>query len=64
MTEAALQEVRQTEAAYARSIARLSVLAAPGLQQSPSPLAAAYREKLVLLDSAIADLQASVETNR
>jgi hypothetical protein len=64
MTEAALQEVRQTEAAYVRSIARLSALAAGGLRQSPSPLAAAYREKLLLLDAAIADLQANVENNR
>ncbi|HXB73667.1 MAG TPA: hypothetical protein VNY05_35845 [Candidatus Acidoferrales bacterium] len=64
MTEAALQEVRQTEVAYVRSIAKLAALAASGLQQSPSPLAAAYREKLLLLDSAIADLQANVENNR
>jgi hypothetical protein len=64
LTESALQEVRQTEAAYTRSIAKLSALAASGLQQSPSPLAAAYREKLLLLDSAIADLQANLESNR
>jgi hypothetical protein len=64
LTDAALQEVQQTEAAYTRSIARLSALAAPGMQQSPSPLAAAYREKLVLLDSAIADIKANAENNR
>ena len=64
LTDAALQEVQQTEAAYAHSIDRLSALAVSGLQQSPSPLAAAYREKLVLLDSAIADLKANAENNR
>jgi hypothetical protein len=64
LTDAALQEVQQTEAAYTHSIDRLSALAAPGLQQSPSPVAAVYREKLVLLDSAIADLKANAETNR
>jgi hypothetical protein len=64
MTEAAFQEVRQTEVAYVRSIARLSALAVGAMQQSPSPLAAAYREKLLLLDAAIADLQANVENNR
>jgi hypothetical protein len=64
LTETALQEVQQTEAAYTHSIDRLSALAAAGLQQSPSPLAAAYREKLVLLDSAIADLKANAENNR
>jgi hypothetical protein len=64
LTEAAFQDVQQTEAAYTHSIDRLSVLAAAGLQQSPSPLAAAYREKLVLLNSAIADLKANAENNR
>ena len=64
LTESALREVRQTEAAYTRSIARLSALAGSGLQQSTTPLAAAYREKLLLLDSAIADLQANIESNR
>src|SRR5437588_225099 len=64
LTESALQEVQQTEAAYARSIEKLSMLAAADLPQSPSPLAAAYREKLVLLDSAIADLKTNVESNR
>lgn len=64
LTETALQEVQQTEAAYARSIAKLSALAARDLQSAPGPLAFAYREKLALLDSAIADLQAAVESNR
>ena len=32
--------------------------------KSSSPLAAAYREKLLLLDSEIADLNANVDTNR
>jgi hypothetical protein len=64
LTEGALQEVQQAEAAYSRSIDKLSAMAAAGLQESPTPLAAAYREKLVLLDSAIADLKANVETNR
>lgn len=64
MTEAALQDVQQAEAAYARSIAKLSALAVPEMQQSPSPLAAVYREKLLLLDSAIAELHANVDSNR
>jgi hypothetical protein len=64
LTESALQEVQQAEAAYALSIERLSALAAADLQHSPSPLAAAYREKLLLLDSAISDLKTNVEGNR
>ena len=64
LTEDTLREVQQAEDAYARSIAKLSAVAGKSIEQSPSPLAAAYREKLLLLDSAIADLKANVETNR
>lgn len=64
LTETALQEVEQAEAAYARSIDRLSKIAGPGLEQSPSPLASAYREKLLLLDSEITEIKATAESNR
>ena len=64
LTEETLKEVQQAESAYARSIEKLSAIAAPGLEQSPSPLAGTYREKLLLLDSAIAELKANVENNR
>jgi hypothetical protein len=64
LTDDALREVQQAESAYTRSIARLSAIAGKSLDQSSSPLAGAYREKLLLLDSAIADLRANVETNR
>jgi hypothetical protein len=64
LTDEALAEVQQAESAYARSIARLSALAQKDLEKSSSPLAAAYREKLQVLDSAIADLRANIENNR
>jgi hypothetical protein len=64
LTEEAMRDVQQTEAAYARSIEKLSAVAGVSLQQSSSPLAAGYREKLLLLDTAIADLRATVETNQ
>lgn len=64
LTDAAFTEVRQTEAAYVRSIDRLSELAGKDLERSSSPLAAAYREKLALLDSGIAELKAGAERNR
>jgi len=64
LTEEALHEIQQAEAAYARSVEKLSALAGPGLEQSPTPLAAAYREKLVVLDSAIADLKDNVAGNQ
>jgi hypothetical protein len=64
LTDEALREVQQAEAAYARSIEKLSAVAEPDLDRSPAPLAAAYREKLDLLDSAISDLKQTAETNR
>jgi alkanesulfonate monooxygenase SsuD/methylene tetrahydromethanopterin reductase-like flavin-dependent oxidoreductase (luciferase family) len=64
LTQDALRDVQQAEAAYSRSIDRLSAVAGPSLERSPSPLAALYREKLVVLDSAISDLQQNVESNR
>jgi hypothetical protein len=64
LTDAALQQVQQAEAVYARSIENLSKIAGPGLEQSPSPLAGAYREKLLVLDSEIAEIKATAEGNR
>ena len=64
LTEDALREVESTESAYARSIDKLAAVAGHGLQQSPAPLAAAYREKLAVLDAAIADVKANVDGNR
>jgi len=62
LTEDALREVQQAESAYARSIDRLSKMA--GADPSRSPLADVYREKLALLDSAIADVKANLQNNR
>jgi len=64
LTEKALSEVEQAETAYAKSIEKLAVVAAKDLERSSSPLAAAYREKLALIDSAIAELKGNVERNR
>jgi hypothetical protein len=64
LTDDTLQEVQQAEAAYVHSIQKLSALAAPTLESSATPLAAAYREKLQVLDSEIAELKAAAENNR
>ncbi len=64
LTESALADVQQAEKAYAGSIDRLAALAGPKLDGATSPLAAAYREKLTLLDSGIADLKRAIELNR
>ena len=64
LTERALSEVEQAEQVYARSIDALSKLAEPRLRQGGSSLLANYREKLLLLDTAIADCRAQAERNR
>jgi hypothetical protein len=63
LTDSALEQVQQAETAYAKSIANLAAVAGPQLERSPSPLAAAYREKLLMLDSAIAELKSTAAQN-
>ena len=64
MTERALSDVESAETAYLGSIEKLSQLARPRLEDPKSPLAAGYREKLMLLDSAIAEMRAEADRNR
>ncbi|HEX3683646.1 MAG TPA: hypothetical protein VHU83_14000 [Bryobacteraceae bacterium] len=64
LTEQALQEVEKNENAYRQSIDRLSQLAEPKLESAASPVAVNYREKLVMLDSAIAETRANLDQNR
>ena len=63
LTEQALEEVRRSETEYARSLDRLAKLAQPALDGQPTQLMASYREKLTLLDAAIADLKENREHN-
>jgi hypothetical protein len=63
LTAETLKEVQKAEAAYRKSIARLSALAGTTMQDSPTMLAAVTREKLALLDSAIAELRSTAENN-
>ena len=64
LTEQAVREVEQNEAAYMASIDKLAKLAEPRLQKADTPLMLSYREKLVVLDAAIAELRAGVEQNQ
>jgi hypothetical protein len=64
LTDQALQEVEKSEAAYRQSIEKLSRLAAPKLAGTASPALASDRERLALLDSAIAETRANVAQNR
>jgi hypothetical protein len=60
----ALDEVERAEEAHLRAIARLERLAEPKLDVAGSPLLVSYKEKLMLLDDAIAECEATIEHNR
>jgi hypothetical protein len=64
LTDQAFDEVEAAEKTYVASIQKLSRLAEPRLANTASPLMVNYREKLNLLDTAIADLKSSIDQNR
>jgi hypothetical protein len=64
LTDHALEQVEKTEAAYRQSIDELYRLAEPALDKANSPLVVAYREKLILIDSAINDIRTNLQRNR
>jgi hypothetical protein len=64
LTDHALEQVEKTEAAYRQSIDELYRLATPKLDKADSPLIVAYREKLLLIDSAITDIRTNLQRNR
>ena len=64
LADSAANEVEAAEKSYVESIEKLSLLAEPRLLEASTPIALNYREKLAVLDSAIADLRASIEQNR
>lgn len=59
----ALAEVERTQAAYEQAIDKLAADAQPQLENPATPLQASYREKLLVLDSAINDLRAQAGMN-
>jgi len=64
MTEKTLADVETAESRYIESIENLAALAKPRLESPATPLLVNYREKLQLLDSAIAELKGQIEQNR
>ena len=64
MTLSALDEAEKAEHAHIQAIANLEKLADAKLEDSDSPLMGAYREKLMLLDDAIAECQANIDRNQ
>jgi len=58
-----VNEVEKAEAAYEQAIDKLDAQARPQLENASTPLMASYREKLQVLDSAIADLKSQAGIN-
>jgi hypothetical protein len=59
----ALDQVESAQAAYVKAIDKLATSAKPQLDNPDTPLLANYREKLMVLDSAIDDLRAQTGQN-
>jgi len=59
----ALAEVERAESAYVQAIDKLATQAKPQLDNPVTALMANYREKLLVLDTAISDLQAQAGQN-
>jgi hypothetical protein len=64
LTDQTLKEVERSEAAYRASIDKLSRLAQVKLSSSDNPVTIAGREKLLVLDSEIAEVRSTVDHNR
>jgi len=63
LKSAALDNVERAEAVYVQAIDKLAEESRPQLENPATPLLANYHEKLVVLDSAIADLRAQAGLN-
>jgi hypothetical protein len=63
LRSSALKEVESAETAYERAIDKLAAQARPQLENPATQLLANYHEKLLVLDSAIADLRAQAGLN-
>jgi hypothetical protein len=60
----ALDEVEKAERQHVAAIDRLQTLAEPKLDTPATPLMVSYKEKLMLLDDAIAECQTNIQRNR
>jgi hypothetical protein len=61
---AAMDEVERAERSHIEAIERLEKVAESRLDDAQTPLMVSYKEKLMLLDDAIADCQANIDQNR
>lgn len=60
----ALDDVERAERAYVEAIGKLDRLAEARLEDAETPLMVSYKEKLMLLDDAIAECEAAIDQNR
>jgi hypothetical protein len=60
----ALDEVERAEQSHLEAIERLERVAEQKLKDAQTPLMVSYKEKLMLLDEAIAECEANIEQNR
>jgi hypothetical protein len=63
LTDRALREAQDAEQAYEKSIDKLTALAGPKLEHASTPLLSSYREKILVLDAAIAECKAGQQNN-
>ena len=63
LKNSALAEVERTERDYMKAIDALAKQAGPELDSSATPMMASYKEKLIVLDSAIDELRAEAGRN-
>src|SRR5712691_1524214 len=63
LKSSALKEVESAESSYQRAIDKLAAETKPQLENPATPLLANYHEKLLVLDSAIAELRAQAGMN-
>lgn len=64
MQISALDEAERAERAHLASIENLERLAEAKLEDAETPLMVSYKEKLMLLDDAIAECEANIDRNR
>lgn len=64
LRESAVDQAEAAEKAHIAAIDNLEKIAKPKLEDPSSPLLVSYKEKLMLLDEAIAECQANIDRNR
>jgi len=64
INNAVIDQVESAERSHEQAIARLEKLAENKLENDESPIIVSYKEKLMLLDDAIAEIQDNIDQNR